>query len=90
MRSAHNVSFRRRKKGNSKHDTTETRRQSISSKNNAQGETGTSGGGGDHFHQLSRHASRQAAEVEVKRNDENAKILLDKENETNVEEMEKR
>jgi hypothetical protein len=48
------------------------------------------GGGGDHFHQLSRHASRQAAEVEVKRNDENAKILLDKENETNVEEKKKR
>lgn len=48
------------------------------------------GGGGDHFHQLSRHASRQAAEVEVKRNDENAKILLDKEKETNVEEMEKK
>jgi hypothetical protein len=48
------------------------------------------GGGGDHFHQLSRHASRQATEVEVKRNDENAKILLDKENETNVEEMKKR
>jgi hypothetical protein len=36
---------------------------------------------GDHFHQLSRHASRQAAEVEVKRNDENAKKLLDKEKE---------
>jgi hypothetical protein len=54
------------------------------------GKQGRVGGGGDHFHQLSRHASRQAAEVEVKRNDENAKILLDKENETNVEEKKKR
>lgn len=38
-------------------------------------------GWGDHFHQLSRHTSRQAAEVEVKRNDENAKKLLDKDKE---------